>query len=288
MKFIIVNDASTDETLKTIAALRDTRIQVFSLEHNQGESAATNYAIHQARGEFVAILHSDDLWASDKLQKQVEFLEKNPQFGAVLTRVQVIDEKSDILPENSHLLQRLFLQPNRTRFQWLHYFFTKDNGLCQTSTMIRRECYDTVGFYDVRFRQIPDFDFWVRFCQHYDLYIVPEYLTQYRVHQSNISGICSETIIRHTTEVFQILKHYRSAAVYKHLFQIFPELLECYPTLNNTSLESSQALFLLANQALKVSRPTHQLFGLEILYQLLRQPNIATQLEKITDLIIKL
>ncbi|MGL5082586.1 MAG: glycosyltransferase family 2 protein [Microcoleaceae cyanobacterium] len=274
-EIIITNDASTDCTLEKISELNDPRIRLFSLEHNQGESAATNHSILQATGEYIAILHSDDLFVAHKLEKQVEFLDQNPQFNAVLSYAQIIDEQGQPLPDNSHILQRTFTQPNRTRFQWLNYFFTQDNCLCQTSAMIRRRCYETVGLYDCRFRQVPDFDFWVRFCLHYDLYILPEDLTQCRVHQSNISRIHPETIIRHTTEVFQILKHYLCSEVYQNIIQIFPTLAE-----NNVAFEAELAPFLLANQALNISRPSHQLFGLEILYNLLDQPDLVVKLEQ--------
>ena len=205
---MIVNDASSDHTLDQILKFNDARIRLFNLPENQGESAATNHGIAQARGELIAILHSDDVYVPEKLEKQVNFLDHHPEFDAILSHPEMIDSQGNLLPPKKTVLQTVFIQPNRSRFQWLNYFFSKGNCLCQPSSLIRKRCYDQVGLYDQRFRQLADFDFWVRFCLKFNLYILPEKLLKYRFHQSNLSRIKPETVIRHTFEVSQILKHY--------------------------------------------------------------------------------
>ena len=78
-EMIIVDDASTDNTLEVIKdfAKNDSRIKVFSLEKNGGSAAAKNYAISLAKGRYLAFLDSDDLWKKTKLEKQIGFMEKN-------------------------------------------------------------------------------------------------------------------------------------------------------------------------------------------------------------------
>jgi|GEM_PF-668251 glycosyltransferase involved in cell wall biosynthesis/predicted O-linked N-acetylglucosamine transferase (SPINDLY family) len=276
-EIIIVNDASSDQTVNCIQVYSDSRIRLFSLQQNQGESAATNFGIQQAQGEWIAILHSDDIFAPNKLEKQIDFITQNPRVGAVLSQVQVIDETGQILLADQHPLQRVFTQPNRTRFQWLNYFFIKDNGLCQTSSMIRRQCYEQIGCYDLRLRQIPDFDFWVRLCLQYEIYILPEPLIYYRVHDSNISGIQPETLIRHNLELTQILKHYRCPEVYQNFSSIFPDS----PYKNQIQVDVSLAEFGLAIQALRTRRSPHQLFGLDLLYQVLNDPDKAQKIQQL-------
>ncbi|WP_413165853.1 glycosyltransferase [Capilliphycus salinus ALCB114379] len=266
-EIVIVNDASGDRTLEKIQEKKDPRIRLFSFEQNQGESAATNYGIQQARGELIALLHSDDVFVPQKLEKQVECLEKNPQFNAILTYPQLINSRGERLPPSDSFLQQVFIQPNRTRFQWLNSFFSKDNCLCQTSALIRRECYQQIGFYDPRFRQIPDFDFWVRFCLKYELYILPEPLVNYRVHQSNISGIKPETIIRHNFELSQVLKRYFCVEVYENLLKIFPDALE-----PGEIFEPSLGEFLVARQLFKIERSPHRTLSLDTLFNLLGDP----------------
>ncbi len=275
-EIIVVNDASSDGTIDCVQSYKDSPIQLYSLKQNQGESAATNFGIQKAQGEWIAILHSDDVFALDKLEKQINFTQENPNVSAVLSQVKVIDEIGQPLPFGTHPLQRIFSQSNRTRFQWLNHFFTKDNCLCQTSAMIRRQCYEKIGVYDLRFRQIPDFDFWVRFCLHYELHILSEPLIYYRVHDSNISEIKPETLIRHNLELTQILKHYRCAEVNHNFSLIFPNS----PYNSQIQANSSLAEFGLAIQALRTQRSPHQYFGLDLLYQLFKHPKKAEKIQK--------
>ncbi len=274
-EIVIVNDASSDHTLDQILKFNDSRIRLFNLPHNQGESAATNHGIAQARGELIAILHSDDVYVPEKLEKQVNFLDRHPEVDAVLSYPEMIDSQGNPLPPKKSVLQTVFIQRNRNRFQWLNYFFSKDNCLCQTSCLVRKRCYDQVGLYDQRFRQLPDFEFWVRFCLKFNLYIIPEKLVRYRFHQSNISAVKPENIIRHTFEVSQILKHYLCTEVYNHFTEIFPNGLK-----TGEIIHPNLAPFLLARQALTLTRQTHQCFGLDIIFKLLENPETADQLKQ--------
>ena len=61
-EIVIVNDASSDRTIEKVLENPDPRIRLFNFEQNQGESAATNYGIQKARGDLIAILHSDDVF----------------------------------------------------------------------------------------------------------------------------------------------------------------------------------------------------------------------------------
>ena len=77
-ELLIVDDASSDETVKMIRAARikDKRIRLFTNERNIGTAMSRNKAVLQARGEYIAFLDSDDLWHKDKLVKQLEFMER--------------------------------------------------------------------------------------------------------------------------------------------------------------------------------------------------------------------
>lgn len=82
-EMILVDDASTDQTVSVIEefAQNDSRIKLFKLEKNSGNGFARNVALEKASGKYIAYLDSDDLWRSDKLEKQVRFLkEKNAPF----------------------------------------------------------------------------------------------------------------------------------------------------------------------------------------------------------------
>ncbi|MBT8230827.1 MAG: glycosyltransferase, partial [Bacteroidia bacterium] len=83
-ELIIVNDASTDNTIELVNDYidKDDRIRIFSLETNNGNpSYPRNFGVKMARGEWIAILDSDDIWHPRKLEFQMAFLKRtNAQF----------------------------------------------------------------------------------------------------------------------------------------------------------------------------------------------------------------
>ena len=76
VEVLIVNDASTDDTLQVLTNLakQDARIQVFNLEINGGVANARNYLFARARGSLLALLDSDDIWEDSKLEEQITLL----------------------------------------------------------------------------------------------------------------------------------------------------------------------------------------------------------------------
>ena len=75
---LIVDDCSTDNSVKLVESLasNDTRIKLFKISKNNGAAFCRNYATNQAKGDYIAFLDSDDLWHSEKLERQISFMIK--------------------------------------------------------------------------------------------------------------------------------------------------------------------------------------------------------------------
>lgn len=78
-EFIIIDDCSQDDTVSVVEEFvkNDSSIKLIKQEVNQGVAAARNAGLEVAKGEFIAFLDSDDLWAPEKLEKQINFMKKN-------------------------------------------------------------------------------------------------------------------------------------------------------------------------------------------------------------------
>ena len=78
-EMILVDDASTDQTVKIIEdfAQKDNRIKLFKLDRNSGNGFARNVALEKATGKYIAYLDADDIWLPQKLEKQIKFLKDN-------------------------------------------------------------------------------------------------------------------------------------------------------------------------------------------------------------------
>ena len=81
-EFIIVNDGSTNNAEDVILSYKDERI-VYIKQENQGVSIASNNGWNKAKGEYIARMDSDDVSFPDRLEKQIQFLEDNPEYSLV-------------------------------------------------------------------------------------------------------------------------------------------------------------------------------------------------------------
>lgn len=92
-ELIIVDDCSTDNTDAVVAKFKDKRIRYFKNEKNSGAALSRNRALREARGEWIAFLDSDDLWNLDKLEHQINFMNKHG-YTLSYTEYEKIDEES--------------------------------------------------------------------------------------------------------------------------------------------------------------------------------------------------
>lgn len=91
-ELLIVDDASTDDGLRQVQAFTDPRIRILESPVNTGRAAAANRGFAAARGEFIAVLDADDLMHSERLSKQVAYLDAHPGVGVVGSWTQAFGE----------------------------------------------------------------------------------------------------------------------------------------------------------------------------------------------------
>lgn len=254
LEILVTDDGSTDATAQQVAALGDPRIHLHRFAQNQGACAAMNDAIRRSRGRYLAVLNSDDLFLPGKLRRQIDFLEQNPQVGAVFGWPRFVDDQGQPFHDPAHKDHAVFHQPQRSRHQWLRHFFDHGNALCHPTALLRREVYQTAGLYDPRLAQVPDLDQWIRVCMAYSIHVLPEPLTAFRIrsNQQNASAARPEVVRRDAWERAYVLRHYLPMPA-AELRQVFPEFAG-----HGTSLTEQ-----LARHALGLDTPFHQRFALD-------------------------
>lgn len=271
-EIIITDDGSTDGTIDKIKEFNDPRIRLFCFEKNQGAAYAVNNCLVNSSGDFIAPLNSDDIFMPTKLEKQIRVLEEHPEIGAVFSYAEIINDDGNEYLDTDHFYCHIFQQPNRTRYEWLNYFFYHGNCLCHPSALIRRELFFPP---DSRLAQFGDFNRWIKICLKSEIWILPENLVKFRVRtgNSNTSGGKPEARIRMAWEQTQILRNYLSIRSGEEISRIFPSL-----ALHNTEVEPSLISFFIAQLALKVHSASYHLFALETLNDLLDQKETAALL----------
>ncbi len=207
-ELLICDDASMDDSVEIIKTFKDERIQLHINQINLGACVTFNNMIKKAKGKYIALLNSDDVWYSDKLRKQVEFLESNINCGAVFTHAQIIKEDGGLFENKEHFYYKIFDQPNRSQEEWLQYFFYSGNCICHPSMLIRKSVYDGVGLYNPLMASLPDFEMWIRVVAKFEIYILQEQLIKFRIldGEQNASGNNLNNTIRSRFEYTKILE----------------------------------------------------------------------------------
>ena len=191
-EFIIVDDASTDSSRKVIENYHDKRIKKYYAEKNRNIAYSLNLALSMASGEYIARIDSDDVWELNKLEIQVQYMENHSECGACFTKVNIIDEYSNIANDMYDEYFQLFNSAeNKSQREWLRFFFYQGNCLCHPSVVIRRNVLEHVGgYYHLAYVPAEDYELWTRIVMKYPIHILEEKLVRYRWEETvnKISG----------------------------------------------------------------------------------------------------
>jgi glycosyltransferase involved in cell wall biosynthesis len=257
-EIVVTDDGSNDATPDIVRQFSDPRIHLEVFRKNRGISAAMNATIGRARGEFIAILNSDDFALPGRLERQLRFLELHPEVAGLFGLPRVVDEYGQ--PTQSYFdFETAFSLPDFSRKTILRHFFFTGNFLCAPTAMIRRSVYSDVGDYDRRLTNLQDFDMWVRVCTGHNIHIMREELTAYRIRANaqNMGAPRPESRLRSQFEYAKILKRYLAMDP-ALLHTLFADDLVA----NHIDADGRHELWL-AELAVTIPSAAHRLFALE-------------------------
>jgi glycosyltransferase involved in cell wall biosynthesis len=177
-ELLVIHDGANQEipTMMREWQRRDPRILYFHRAIPGNIAHASNFGLSLASGEYIAILDDDDDWAeSDKLSKQVAFLDEHRDHCCCGSGVIVVDslgreQMRYFKPEHDEEIKRQALLAN---------------PLAHSSTLYRRDAAQRVGGYDEGLAGFQDWDLWLKLGKIGKLYNFPEYFLHYRVWQGS-------------------------------------------------------------------------------------------------------
>jgi len=263
-ELIVVNDGSTDATSACAHTFTDPRIIVIDQE-NEGPGAATNRAITEARGKYIALMSGDDVCLPDRLHAQLRTYETGDRrvlFGGST----YIDDNGNPVAGN-HFASELFEFEPRSTAQILERFFTQGNFLNGVTTFSEREVFLESGLYDPILYQTQDWDLWVRLAKRYPIQIVPDPVLKYRVHPGNLSGRTIAGAVRSTIETYLIMRRFFDGMPPALFREAFAAHLVNAGASSDVELRCEQACLYLASRF-----RLNQLIGIEKLEELFQEP----------------
>lgn len=182
-EIIVVDDGSEDETRQ---AIEETGIAVkyVRIEHSGLAAVARNKGIEIAQGQYIAFLDSDDQWLPEKLARQVQVLENNPNAGLVCSNTFVSDE-GHVNAEKRKPLLDIGQGVSGRVFDAL----LKNNFIATSTVVIRREILETVGRFDesTNLHYSEDYDLWLRVAEQTEIAYLDEPLVIYARHVASLS-----------------------------------------------------------------------------------------------------
>ncbi len=183
---IVVDDASSDNTKQVINKFlnQSDKIKYFKNRKNLGPAKNFNRGLSYASGQYVVFFHPDDLFAPQFLEKQVRILDANPNIGVVFCLSHTINSQGKIIgKQKSAYVKPVGLIPQPTAFSKLIF----GNYLPFLSAITRRKLVERIGRLHPQLSQFCDWDLWLKISQLTDFYLLPEYLSYYRIHPQSHS-----------------------------------------------------------------------------------------------------
>jgi glycosyltransferase involved in cell wall biosynthesis len=172
-EMLIVDDCSTDNTDEVVASFTDQRIKFFKNEKNSGAALTRNRAMREAQGEWIAFLDSDDLWDSQKLEKQLGFMNKN---GYVFSYHEYVKIDEESKPLNIYVSGPEVV----TKCKMYNYGYPG----CLTF-MYSAKAMGLIQIKDIKKNN--DYAILLKLCKKADCYLLKENLAQYRIRKKSIS-----------------------------------------------------------------------------------------------------
>jgi glycosyltransferase involved in cell wall biosynthesis len=219
LELIIIDDGSADNTQTLVNAIPDERLRYFKLPHTGCTGRMKNFGIRQAEGEYIAFNDSDDLWSTDKLQKQVALMTEHPAAGFCITNVTTFRGNTIVSPhaypvQSGPECANIFNRMRENRFI-----------VYNQSMLLRPDCLDLAGWFD---EEMPsgDYHFHMRLAWHFDAVIIYESQVWRRMHDANVSDQLPIENYEEFIKTFEYLHQHRMVRT-RHLQKARSHAFHC-------------------------------------------------------------
>lgn len=165
-KLIVVDDGSKDRSGSIVKNIEEKNPKVeYIYQKNKGLPGARNTGLERCTGDYIALLDGDDIWLDQKIERQIQVIEKYPDVGLVYSDFYLFGMK------------KKRASPNQYKYSdgdVLERFFLEDGPIVPSTVLINSECFETVGKFDPELLRGQDTDLWLRIAEEYRFHHIPD------------------------------------------------------------------------------------------------------------------
>lgn len=225
LEYIIIDGGSTDKSLEIIRKYKG-EIKYIS-EKDKGQSDGINKGLRMATGDIVAFLNSDDIYTEGTLDKVVRYFKDNPECKWLTGYCRIIDE-------NGKQIKKYITEyKNRKLMRFSLNQLLIENCISQPSTFWRKSVMDDIGYIDEGLHYSMDQEYWARIASKHKLYVIPQYLAEFRFTSDTKTGSSVEKTLAESKFIakkyskskwimmLQDLSNLKRIISYKYISKIF-------------------------------------------------------------------
>lgn len=189
-ELLIVDDCSTDNSIEIIKKYVNDKIKLYINEKNSGAAVSRNRALQEAKGRWIAFLDSDDIWETNKLEKQISFMEDNNYHFSYTNYVEV--------DENDSLLGIKVSGPKKISKRKMFNY-------CWPGCLTVMYDASKVGLIQIKdLKKNNDYAMWLKVIKKENCYLLDDYLAKYRIRKGSISNHSKFKLIKHHYNLFKV------------------------------------------------------------------------------------
>jgi glycosyltransferase involved in cell wall biosynthesis len=171
-EFIIINDASTDSSPEIIKSFKDKRIRL--LNNRERSYPTRNKGLRVAKGKYICIMDADDISLPHRFERQVLFMDNNPEIGLAGSGYSILGQDQDLFRERDYEKIKVQLMRN--------------NCFIHPSVIIRHDMLKKHKLKYIRkYYYSSDYDFIARAARYFLITNIPEVLMHYRIHEGQVT-----------------------------------------------------------------------------------------------------